>query len=83
MVDVFAEGVVQVSLAGDEDAVGALAPGAGDPALGDGVRARCPGRRCDDPDAGCGEDGAEAVGVFGIPVSDQELQAVGAPRRCP
>src|ERR1019366_1695194 len=44
VVDVFDEGVVEVSPAGDEDAVGALAPGAGDPPLADGVRARCPGR---------------------------------------
>ena len=27
---------------------------------------------------GRGEDGVERVGVFGVPVSDQELQAVGA-----
>ena len=33
VVDVFAEGVVEVPLAGDEDAVGALAPRAGDPPL--------------------------------------------------
>jgi hypothetical protein len=33
VIDVFAEGVVEVSPVGDEDAVGALAPGAGDPPL--------------------------------------------------
>ena len=47
VIDVFAEGVVEMSPAGDEDAVGALAAGAGDPALADGVRARCLDRRLD------------------------------------
>ena len=50
---VFAEDVVEVSPAGDEDAVGALAPGTGDPAFADRVRARCLDRRRDDPHAGC------------------------------
>ena len=63
--------------AGDEDAVGALAPGAGDPALADRVRARRLDRRFDDPHAGRGEDGAERGGVLSISVPDQELQAVG------
>jgi len=35
VIDVLAEGVVQMSPAGDEDAVGALAPGGGDPPLAD------------------------------------------------
>src|SRR6266702_4574311 len=69
-------GAVEVSPAGDEDAVGALASGAGDPALADGVRARCLDRRLDNPHAGCGEDCVERGGVLRIPVSDQELQAV-------
>ena len=79
VIDVFAERVVEMLSAGDEDAVGALAPCAGDPPLADRVRRRRLHGRCDDPRAGRGEDGVERVGVFGVPVSDQELQAVGAP----
>ena len=78
MIDVFAQGVVEMSSAGNEDAVSALAPCAGDPPLADRVRPRRLDRRCDDPHTGGGEDCVERVGVFGIPVSDQELQAVGA-----
>src|ERR1017187_368907 len=78
VVDVFAEGVVQVSPAGDEDAVGALAPRGGDPPLADRVRPRRLDRCLNDPQAGRGEDSVEPVGVLGIPVSDQELQAAGA-----
>jgi hypothetical protein len=77
VIDVFAEGVVQMSSASDEDTVGALTPCGGDPPLADRVRARCPDRRGDYPHAGRGEDGVERVGVLGIAVSDQELQAVG------
>ncbi len=76
VVGVFAEGVAEMSWAGDEEAVGALAPRAGDPPLADRVRARrldgCP----DNPHAGCGEDGVERAGVLGIAVPDQEPQAV-------
>jgi hypothetical protein len=64
VIDVFAEDVAEMSSAADEDA---LAPGAGDPALADGVRPRRLDRRCDDPDAGRGEDGVERVGVLGVP----------------
>ncbi len=39
--------------------------------------ARRPDGRGDDPHAGRGEDRVERTGVPGIPVSDQELQAVG------
>jgi hypothetical protein len=77
VIDVFAEGVVEVSPAGDEDAVGALAPGGDDPALADGVRARRLDRRGDDAHAGGGEYCVERVGLLGIPVCDQELQAAG------
>jgi hypothetical protein len=38
VIDVFAEDVVEMSPAGDEDAIGALPPGAGDPPLADRVR---------------------------------------------
>jgi hypothetical protein len=64
VIDVFAEGVVEMSPAGDEDAIGALAPGAGDPALADGVRARRLDRRLDDAHAGGGEYCVERVGVL-------------------
>jgi hypothetical protein len=78
VIDVFAEDVVEMSPPGDEDPVGALAPCAGDPALADRVRPRRPYRRLDNPHVGRGEDGVERVGVLGVPVSDQELQAVGS-----
>jgi len=77
VIDVFAEGVEEMSWAGDEDAIGAFAPGAGDPALAGRVRAPRLDRRPDDVHAGGGEDSVERVGVLGIPVSDQELQAAG------
>ena len=77
VIDVFAEGVVEIPPAGDEDPVGALAPGAGDPPFADRVRARRLDGRGDDPCAGRSEDGVECAGVLGIAVSDQELQAAG------
>jgi hypothetical protein len=77
VIDVFAEGVVEMPSAGDEDSVSALAPGTGDPPFADRVRARRLDRRGDDPRAGRGEDGVERVGVLGIAVPDQELQAAG------
>jgi hypothetical protein len=83
VIDVLAEGVVQMSPAGDQDAVGALAPRAGDPPLADCVRPRRLDRRLDNSQAGRGEDCVEPVGVLGIPVSDQERQAAGPPRRGP
>ena len=78
VIDLFAERVVQMPSAGDEDAVGALASGGGDPTLADRVRARRPDRRGDDAHAARGEDRVEPVGVLGVPVPDQELQALGS-----
>jgi hypothetical protein len=49
VINVFAEDLVKMSLAGDEDAVGALAPDAGDPPLADRVRPRRLNGCCDDP----------------------------------
>ena len=66
VIDVFAERVVEMPSAGDEDAIGALAPRTGDPALADRVRPWRLARRCDNPRAGRGED---RVGVLGVPVS--------------
>jgi len=77
VIDVFAEDVVQVSPAGDEDPVGAFAPRTAGPAFADRVRARRPDGRGDDRCAGRGEDRAGRAGVLGIAVSDQELQAAG------
>jgi hypothetical protein len=77
VIDILAEDVMEVPSADEEDAVGALAPGAGDPPLADRIRTRCLDRRGDDPYVGRGEDRVERVGVLGISVSDQELQAVG------
>ena len=77
VIDVFAEGVVEMPPAGDEDSVSALAPGTGDPPFADRVRSRRPDRRGDDPRAGRSEDRVERVGVLGIAVPDQELQAAG------
>jgi hypothetical protein len=61
---------MDVPSADEEDAVSALAPGAGDPPLADRIRTWCLDRRCDDPYAGRGEDRVERVGVLGISVSD-------------
>jgi hypothetical protein len=77
VIGVFAEGVVEMLSAGDEDSVSALAPGTGDPPFADRVRARRLDRRGDDPGAGRSEDGVERAGVLGIAVPDQELQAAG------
>jgi len=65
VIDVFAEDVVEMPPAGDENAVGALAPGAGDPPLADRVRLRRLGWGLDDPHAGRGEDCVERAGVLG------------------
>ena len=68
VIGVFAEDVVEMPSAGDEDAVGALAPSAGDPPLADRVRPRRADGLGEDPDAGRSEDGVERVCVFGLPV---------------
>jgi len=52
MVGVLAEDQPQVSLAGDQHPVQALAPGAGNPSLRDRIRSWCPDRGLDDPDPG-------------------------------
>ena len=85
VIDVFAEDVAQMSPAGDEDAVGALAPRGGDPPLADRVRAWRLDGRGDDPHAGRGEDGVERAGVgarqqgqpAAQPQEDQVNQAEG------
>src|SRR5258708_25788409 len=70
VIDILAEDVVEMSPAGDQNAVGAPVPRAGDPPLADRVRPWRPDRRGGEPRAGRGEDRVERVGVLGIPVSD-------------
>jgi hypothetical protein len=52
--------------------VEAFAAQGADPALGDGVRSRCPGRGADDADVGGGEHRVEGGSELRIPVGDQE-----------
>jgi hypothetical protein len=76
VIDVLAKNQPQVPFTGDQHPVQALAAGTADPAFGDRIR---PGRldKClDDPHADRGEYHVEGGGELGIPVSDQELQAV-------
>src|SRR2546430_5561202 len=66
----------QVPFAGDQHPVQAFAAGAGDPPLGDRVRARRTDRRCDDPPPDSREHGIECWGELGVPVTDEELEGV-------
>ena len=59
VIDILAEDVVQMSPAGDEDAVGALTPRASVPPLADRIGPRRPDRRCDDPYADRDDDRVE------------------------
>jgi hypothetical protein len=65
-----------VPLAGDQHPVRALAAGAGDPAFRDRVRPRRPHRGLDDPDPGRGQHRAERRSERGVPVPDEEPEAV-------
>jgi hypothetical protein len=76
VLDVLTQDQPQVPLAGDQHPVQALALGTGNPPLRDRVRPRRLDRRPDDPDSGCREHGVERRGELGIPVPDQELQAI-------
>jgi len=64
-IDVFAEGVVEISPADDEDAIGALTP-ALEIQRSQIAFARCLDRRPDDAHVGGGEDRVERVGVLGV-----------------
>jgi hypothetical protein len=68
----------QVALAEHEHPVGALAAYGAHPAFGMSVRPGRLRRRADDLDTGGGEDRVEATGEFGVAVTQQEPQAVGA-----
>jgi len=76
VLDVLTQDQPQVPFTGDQHPVQALAPGAGNPAFRDRVRPRCLDWRLDDPDPGCREHGAERRGELGVPVPDEELEAV-------
>jgi hypothetical protein len=76
MIDVLVKDHPQVPLASDQQPVQALAPGAGNPALRDRVRPRRPHRRPDDPRADRGKNRVESRGELGVPVPDQEPEAV-------
>jgi hypothetical protein len=81
VVGIFAEAVVEMSPARNENAVSALAAGAGDPPLADRVRARFLDGRFDYPHAGRGETASNALVYFAIPVSDQDFRPlVHSPR---
>jgi chloride channel protein, CIC family len=69
----------QVPFAGDQHPVQALAAGAGNPPLRDRVRRRRPDRCLDDPHTDRSEHRVERCGELGIPVADQELNAVRMP----
>jgi hypothetical protein len=76
--DVLAQDQLQVPLARDQHPVQALAPGAGYPPLRDRVRPWRPDRGPDDPHADRSEHRVERSGELGVPVTDQELEAVSA-----
>jgi hypothetical protein len=76
MVHVLAQDQPQVPFAGDQDPIQALTAGAGNPAFRDRVRPRRLDRRLDDSRLGRGEHCVERCGELGIPVPDQELEAV-------
>jgi glucose-6-phosphate 1-dehydrogenase len=69
----------QVPFAGDQYPVQALAAGAARPAFGDRLRARRPDRCLDDPQPGRGEHRVERRGELGVPVPDQEFEALFEP----
>jgi hypothetical protein len=76
MIGVLAEDQPQVPLAGDQHPVQALAAGAGNPPFGDRVRTRRLDGRLDDPHPGRGEYRVEGGGELGVPVPDEEFEAV-------
>jgi hypothetical protein len=66
----------QVSVADDEDAVGAFAADGADPAFGDSVRAGRSYRCADDRDLFGSDDGVKAGDELGVSIADQETQLV-------
>jgi hypothetical protein len=76
VVGVLAEDQPQVPSAGDQYPVQALAPGAVHPAFRDRIRAGRLERALDYPRADRGEHSVGRRGELGIPVPDQELEAI-------
>jgi len=76
MIGVLTKDQPQVPFVGDQHLVQALSAGAAHPALRDRVRPRRPDGRLDDPHAGRGEHPVEHGGELGVPVPDQEFEAV-------
>src|SRR5438105_11867515 len=66
----------QVSVADDEDAVGAFAADGADPAFGESVRAGCSYRCADDRDLFGSDDSVKAGDELGVSIADQETQLV-------
>jgi hypothetical protein len=77
---ILAEHGFEVAPSEDEDPIEALSPDGAHEPFGDGVRQRRPDRGLDDPDALCGEDGVEGSDELGIPVRDEDLTRLPAPR---
>jgi hypothetical protein len=68
-----------VARSGDQKVIEAFAALGADPALRDGIRARCPDRAADDADVGAGEHGVEGGGelAVAVAVADQEPGSFG------
>src|SRR6266508_5347637 len=67
---------LEVAAAQDQHPVQAFGPDRADPPLREGVRLRGPDRRLDDPHPFGPEDLVERTGVLGIPVADEEPDAL-------
>jgi hypothetical protein len=78
VIDVLPENEAEMPLSRDQQPVQALAACAGDPAFGDGIRARRADGSLDYPPADRGEHCVERRGELGVPVPDQEFQAASA-----
>jgi hypothetical protein len=78
MLDVLVQHGRKVARSGDQQVVEAFAAQRADPAVRNGVCARCSHRGAEDADVGAGEYSVEGGGVLGISVADQELELLGA-----
>jgi hypothetical protein len=76
VVGVDTQDTVELSAAGDQEPVEAVAADGADPALGESVCLRSAKRGADDPDAFASEDVVEGAAEFAVTVVDQE------PDRC-
>src|SRR5665811_858868 len=78
MTDVDREDSFEVPAVHDQDPVETLATSGADPPFDEGVRAGCPYRCADDPDALGSEHLVKRLGELAVAVADQEPD-----RRCP